>query len=214
MASRKIDLVFIAGLIAGVSYFFGRDLALPAWVLVAWKGTGVGLFAVWAASQARGVDGWWIAVVLALGATGDVLIEDDLIRGAIAFLAGHVVAIPFYLKHRRGSLWIAAVVAVAVAAIAWVLPDQRGDAPGIALYAFGLGLMAGTALISRFPFSFVGIGALLFIVSDLLLFARMGPLGGSPIPDWLVWPTYLGGQALIAWGVVDSLRRERSEPLE
>lgn len=210
MPSRKTDLLFVAGLIAGVSYFFGRDLALPAVVLAAWKGAGVGLFAIWAASQARGLDGWWIALVLALGALGDVLIEDDLVRGALAFLAGHVVAIPFYLGHRRGRLWIAALVAVVVPAIAWLLPDQRGEAPGIAFYAMGLGLMAGAALISRFPVATVGAGALLFIVSDLLLFARMGPLGGSPIPDWLVWPTYLGGQALIAWGVVDTLRRERS----
>jgi uncharacterized membrane protein YhhN len=75
------------------------------------------------------------------------------------------------------------------------------SAPGIACYAAGVGAMAGAASLGRFP-RIVAVGAWLFVVSDLLIVARLGPLAGSAIPDWLVWPTYFGGQALIAWGVV------------
>jgi hypothetical protein len=46
----------------------------------------------------------------------------------------------------------------------------------------------------------------LFVISDLLIFSRMGPLAGSAIPDLLVWPTYFGGQALIATAGVKALR--------
>lgn len=208
MTGRKIDLLFLAGLAAGTSYFFIRDMGWPFALLAAWKGAGVACFALWAALQARSADGWLIAVALAFGALGDVLIESNLIQGAIGFLVGHAFATMLYLRNLRGSLGPVAVFAMAVPVIAFLLPDQRSEAPGIALYALGLGIMAGTAWISRFPRASVGIGALLFVVSDLFLFARMGPLAGSLLPDLTVWPLYLAGQALIAWGVVTSLRRE------
>jgi uncharacterized membrane protein YhhN len=104
-------------------------------------------------------------------------------------------------------LELALLAAPAVAFAAWLLPADRAAAPGIAVYALGLGAMAGTAWFSRFPRSTVGLGAWLFVASDLLIFARLGPLHGSVVPDLLVWPLYVVGQGLIAWGVVTSLRR-------
>ena len=50
----------------------------------------------------------------------------------------------------------------------------------------------------------------LFVASDLLIFARLGPLAGSPLPGLLIWPTYFAGQALIAWGVVTVLARRKA----
>ena len=52
-------------------------------------------------------------------------------------------------------------------------------------------------------------GALLFVVSDWLIFSRLGPYDLAPLPDLLVWPTYYVGQFLIATGVVQTLRRFR-----
>lgn len=208
MTGRKVDLLFLAGLGAGTSYFFVRDATWPAALLVAWKGAGVGCLALWAAMQARRADSWLITVVLAFGALGDVLIEYDLTLGAVAFLVGHAVATVLYLRNRQGRLWPAAALAVAVPIIAFLLPEQRSEAPGVTFYALGLGVMAGTAWISRFPRPTVGAGALCFIASDLFLLAAMGPLAGSAVPDLAVWPFYFGGQALIAWGVVTMLRNE------
>jgi uncharacterized membrane protein YhhN len=65
-----------------------------------------------------------------------------------------------------------------------------------------LGAMAATAWVSHFPRHWVGLGAVLFAVSDLLIFARTGPLAGSMLPQVLIWPLYFGGQVLIATGVV------------
>ncbi|WP_188055010.1 lysoplasmalogenase family protein [Sphingosinithalassobacter sp. CS137] len=207
-AGRNAQLLFFAALAVGASYYANRWIGFEGVPAIVWKGGGVGLLALWAATLARRRDGWTIAAVLAFGAAGDVLLEAaGLTVGALAFLAGHLIAILLYLRHRERPLGIVALVAIAVAGTAWLLPDARAEAPGVALYALGLGAMAGAAGISRFPV-IVPLGAALFVLSDLLIFARMGPLGGSELPGLLIWPTYFGGQALIAWGVVTRLRRE------
>ncbi|MDP5278557.1 lysoplasmalogenase [Sphingomonas sp. DG1-23] len=207
MDSRAARLLFLAALIAGGSYYATHWIAAAPAAGVVWKGSGVGLLALWAAVQARSADGWLIAAALGFGALGDVLLETHgLTVGAVAFLAGHVVATGLYLRNRAKPLWQAVLIAVAVTALAWWLPADRAAAPGIALYAAGLGAMFGTAAVSRFsPFT-VGNGAAFFVLSDLLLFAQLGPLAASDLPGLLIWPTYFAGQALIAWGVVRSLR--------
>lgn len=199
----------IAALIAGTSYFWAVHALPPGVALTAWKGAGVGLLALWAAlSGARG-----IALVLALGALGDVLIDAvGLIGGAIAFLAGHLVAIWFYRRHPRAALStsqgaLVRFVLTLVPLTAYHLPADRGLAWGVALYALGLSSMAASAWASAFPRYWVGLGAMAFVASDLLLFARLGPLAGSPVPDWGVWPLYFAGQAMIAWGVVRKVGR-------
>lgn len=207
------NLILIAALIAGATYLPVSWLLPGGTGMLVWKGLGVGLLALWAAANARTAAGWWIAAVLALGALGDVLIEGvGLTSGALAFLAGHVLATALYLRERR-RIWTRALIAVALArvtvipTIAFLLPADRSAAPGIALYALGLGAMAASASLSRFPLRRVSLGALMFAVSDLLIFARLGPLAGSSLPDLLVWPLYFAGQALIATGVVDTLAK-------
>lgn len=207
METHAVRLLFLAALVAGSSYYATHWITVAPAVDAVWKGVGVGLLALWAAVQARSTDGWLIAAALALGATGDVLLETHgLTIGAVAFLAGHVVAATLYLRNRSGPIWQAVTIAAAVAGAAFLLPADRSAAPGIALYAAGLGAMFGTAAISRFPQASVGLGAALFVLSDLLIFGRMGPMAGSALPDLLIWPTYFAGQALIARGVVRSLR--------
>jgi uncharacterized membrane protein YhhN len=71
--------------------------------------------------------------------------------------------------------------------------------------------MAASAWASAFPRYRVGAGAALFLLSDLMLFAEMGPLQGSVVPQILVWPVYYLGQLLIATGVAQSLRKRDPE---
>jgi uncharacterized membrane protein YhhN len=203
--------LFVAALIAGAIYlplatrFPGEPMMVPV------KGLAVGLLTVWAALNARGANGWLIVAVLALGALGDMLIDGvGLIAGALAFLAGHAVAIFLYLRNRRTRLspsQIGCALALLIGAplIAWLLPADRSVAPGAALYGFGVGAMAASAWISRFPRYRVGIGAVLFVISDMMIFARMGPLIDSILPALTIWPLYVAGQALIGWGVVTTL---------
>jgi uncharacterized membrane protein YhhN len=202
-------LILFAALAAGTSYYANHWIGIEGPPEIVWKGSGVGLLALWAGLQARDVDGWLIAAVLALGALGDVLLETHgLTIGALAFLAGHLVAVPLYLRSAARPGWLALPIALGVAFLAWKLPVDRDAAGGIAIYALGLGAMAGSALVSRFPLA--ALGAVLFVASDLLIFARLGPLAASPLPGLLIWPTYFAGQALIAWGVVTVLVRRRT----
>ena len=67
--------------------------------------------------------------------------------------------------------------------------------------------MAAAAWTSSFPRYRVGIGALLFVVSDLLIFARMGAWQDHWAPHAFIWPLYYIGQLLITVGVITTVRR-------
>jgi uncharacterized membrane protein YhhN len=211
-------LVLLAAIVAGTTYvgsWFIPDL--PPGASTAWKGAGVGLLALWAALNARGLDGWLIAIVLAFGALGDVLLETHgLVIGALAFLAGHLVAIGLYLKNRQRPLAarrmaFAVTLIPVVVTLAYLLPPERTGAGLIALYALGLVAMAAAAWVSRFPRTLVATGALMFVASDLLIFARTGrPELDTFFMGLGVWGLYFAGQAFIALGVVRTLRQTRA----
>lgn len=206
---RLAGFVLAAAVVAASSYVVGWFLPIPDWANVAWKGLGVALLALYAALNARSVDGWLLAVVLAFGSLGDMLLETHgLVVGALAFLAGHLTASFLYLKNRRerlgGADWgIAAAIVVGVTGAAYLLPPERAGAGLVALYALGLSVMAATAWLSRFPRALVAAGALMFAVSDLLIFLRTGRPALNILPMGLaVWGLYFAGQALIAVGAV------------
>jgi uncharacterized membrane protein YhhN len=204
--------VLAAAVLAASSYVVGWFLPIPDGVNVAWKAAGVSLLAVYAGLNAKSLDGWLLAVVMAFGALGDMLLETHgLIVGALAFLAGHITATGLYLRNRRtagGLDWaVAAAIVVGVTVAAYLLPPERAGAGLVALYALGLAIMAATAWLSRFPRPLVAAGAMMFAVSDLLIFLRTGRPQLDVLPMGLaVWGLYFAGQALIAVGVVRGFR--------
>lgn len=204
--------LFSAATIAGVTFWAASHLGISGWLFVAWKGVCVGLLTLCAGLAARDRNGWLITAVLALGTLGDVVLETSgIVIGGVAFLAGHLVSILLYLTNRRkegGTVAIA--IALAVPATAFAITHDIGAT----FYAAGLGGMAGSAWYSRFPRTIVAAGALMFAASDLLIFAELGPLKGSIVPAFTIWPLYLGGQTLIAYGVLRTLEaRKRNEDL-
>jgi len=88
--------------------------------------------------------------------------------------------------------------------VSWLL---SGDLM-VGLYGLSLGGMAACAWMSRFPRYRVGIGAVLFVISDFLIFSRIGPFDLGDLPHYLIWPLYFAGQFMIATGVVQTLRGE------
>jgi len=212
--SGKLHAVFAAALVAGATYYGAYWLAVTGSTAVAWKGSGVALIALWCALQARSADGWLIAAVMAFGSLGDVLLETSgLTIGALAFVAGHVLAMVLYFRNWRPHITFSqrllAVLVVPLSVfIAAMLVGPKDMAP-IAVYTFFVSGMAASAWTSRFPRYRTGIGAMMFLASDLLIFARMGLLAGPALPGLLIWPLYFGGQALIAWGVVRTLAEGR-----
>lgn len=212
-------LVLAAAVVGGVSYVASWNLGLPDAASLAWKGSGVGLLAIYAALKARTFDGWLVAAVIALGAAGDVLLGPaGPAGGGLAFLIGHLVAVWLYLRNRRvettlSQRLLAIVLVPATVFIAFKLPADRAMAGPVAAYALGLGLMAATAWVSRFPRRLTGIGALMFVVSDLLIFARMGPLAGQEWVGYAIWGLYFAGQLAIVLGVTRTIARpEQARP--
>ncbi len=211
---RLPKIVLAASIVGGVSYMAQPLLNLPDAIVLAWKGSGVALLAAYAALRASGRDGWMIAAVMAFGALGDVLLNAfGLTVGAVAFLIGHLVAVALYWAHRRqdltrGQLISGALMIPAIAVTAFELPADRAFAPGVALYATGRAAMSATAWMSRFPRALVGLGALAFVVSDLLIFARSGPLAHDALAGAAIWPLYYGGQLAICLGVTRTLARD------
>lgn len=214
MRDRAAGWALIASIIGGVSYIAAWGMDLPAPLELAWKGTGVGLLAVFAGLKARDLNGWLLSAVMLFGVLGDVLLGVDFIVGAVAFLIGHAIAIGLYLRNRRkviqkSQLALAVVLVPATVAISYMLPADRAGAPGVAFYSLGLALMAATAWTSRFPRFTVGIGAVMFLVSDLLIFGRMGPLPDLFIVELGVWGLYYAGQLLICTGAVGAIAHWR-----
>jgi uncharacterized membrane protein YhhN len=212
---RVLRWIFAAALVAGTSYLLAGPLGVVGPVAIAWKGAGVALLALWCAMQARSRNGWLIAAVMALGALGDVLIEAvGLDAGAAAFLTGHVVALWLYQFNQRpektdSQIALGLVLVIATPAIAWLLTHELG----VLFYSATLGAMAAAGWTSRFPRYRVGLGAVMFVASDLLIFAKLGPLAGSTLPGLLIWPLYFGGQVLIAWGVMRTLAGDAKDRL-
>ncbi len=227
------DLWFWAAVVAGVSYYAPAFLGWHGPIVIAWKGAGVGLLAVYAAMSARAHrentaprfadavpevasrNAWWLAAIMACGAMGDVLLDAvSMVAGAAWFALAHVLSMVMYWRNRRlpagvsqfaqwlqaWPFWLGVPVSLALTALL-----AHGDPlAGVAIgYTLLVALMAAFAWRSRFSRKLVGLGAFLFLVSDLLIFTRAaGPENLREVAGLLVWPLYFGGQALIARGVV------------
>ena len=215
MGKRARGLLVVS-LLFGLSYPLVWGLGWPASYTIAWKGACVGLLALAATLEARNPDGWLLAAMLGFAALGDILFVGNMTTSAIAFMIGHVIAIWLFRRNRRERLSpsqraLALVVIPATVLIAWSLPADRGQAPGVAVYALFVAAMAAAAWTSRFPRYLVGMGAMLFLASDLLIFARMGVLAGAVWIHLALWLLYFAGQWLITVGVARTLRETGME---
>ncbi|MFN3457282.1 MAG: lysoplasmalogenase family protein [Novosphingobium sp.] len=197
----------VASLVAGTSYWLASKGHVPGLWLILWKGAGVALLAAYAWAHHPSRNAHLLALVMALGAIGDMVLEVNFTGGAAAFFAGHIAAIALYLHHRRANLagWDKVVAVTAVVGVPALSGALSGSAD-VAGYALLLGGMATAAFCSDFPRNRVALGAAMFVVSDLLIFARMGPLAQSNFPGLLIWPLYYFGQFLICTGVIATLR--------
>lgn len=212
--SDRAQWLWWLALAGGISFFVAVFQRLDGPAIWAWKTSGVGLLAVWAAANAREKNGWLIAAVLGFGALGDYLLDaKGLVVGAAAFAVGHVIAIILYLTNRRTQMtpsqrllgWL---TMPATLVIVW---GMLSPAPGwwhAAVYSLFVAAMAAAAWTSRFPRYRTGVGAMMFLASDLFIFAGEGGMLSKDVTMWLVWPLYFAGQALIAWGVVSTLAKE------
>jgi len=210
--------LLLASIAAALAFYYLRWGPWPELYLIPLKGAAVALLAVYLWQRHSSPDARLMAWAFGAASLGDMAMEIEFDRtiSGLLFFAYHVMALGVYLRNRRPRLTAtqkAAVVAMLVLtpAIAWLMPADRAQAPNLALYALALGAMAAGAWASVFPRYRVGAGAVLFLLSDLMLFAELGPLEGNIVPQILVWPVYYLGQLLIATGVAQTLRKRDPE---
>jgi len=205
----------LASIAAAAAYYFLRDnpIGEGTWGILL-KGAGVGLLALYALLRVphgrRGVDGVLLVVSLTLAAFGDMAIELDFLIGGAFFAAAHCVAVALYLRNRHqrpspSQKLIGLGLLIGTPLISYGLSAK----PEIALYAAFLGVMAAAAWMSHYPRYRVGTGAVLFVISDWLIFSRMGSFDFGVLPELLIWPLYFIGQVMIATGIVQCLRGEQ-----
>lgn len=202
----------LGSLIAGISYpaswlFLPLEGGLLAML---WKMAAVGFLVPFALRRHHEGEFILLAIMLAFYALGDGLIELSMIAGALAFAAGHIVAIVIYFRHRRVSpalsqKMLAVTVLLATPVIAYFLPPTRDEGIQVAAYSVILAAMAAMAWSSNFPRYRVGLGAILFVISDLLIFAELGPLAESEAAALAIWYLYYFGVLMIAVGVAQTL---------
>lgn len=205
----------LASIVAATAYYFLRDnpVGEGTWGILL-KGAGVGLLALYALLRLphdrRGLDGALLVLALVLAALGDMAIELFFEIGGALFAAAHSVAVVLYLRNRHPrpsplQKLVGAGLLIGTPGVSYLL---SGD-PMIAIYAGFLGAMAAAAWMSHYPRYRVGTGAVLFVVSDWLIFSRLGAYDLAPLPDLLIWPLYYAGQVMIATGIVQCLRGEQ-----
>jgi uncharacterized membrane protein YhhN len=209
----------LASLVAGLS-FPATWLLLPIegnLFAIIWKMAAVGLLVPYALRRHHQGEFVMLAAVLAFYALGDGLIELSMIYGALAFAAGHITAIWIYLRHRRvGATFsqklFAIMLFILTPVIAYRLPPSPGEGIQVAAYSVILAGMAAMAWSSNFPRYRVGMGAVLFVISDLLIFARLGPLAESEFISIAIWYLYYFGVLMIAVGVAQTLVKRGHYP--
>ena len=205
----------LASITAATAYYFLSDNPVfeGTWGLLA-KGASVGLLALYVLLRLphgrRGLDGALVVTRLLLGAVVAVAFELVFVMGGGVFAAADCVSVAVYLRnlHKRPSptqKMTGAALLIGTPLISFLLSGQVQ----IALYASFLGAMASAAWMSHSPRYRVGTGAVLFVVSDWLIFSRMGPFDLAPLPDLLIWPLYYAGQVMIATGIVQCMRGEQ-----
>jgi uncharacterized membrane protein YhhN len=205
----------LASIAAATAYFFLKDnpIGEGTWGLLL-KGAGVALLALYALLRVphdrRGLDGALLVLALVLASLGDMAIELYFIVGGALFAAAHCVAVVLYLRNRHPrpsptQKLTGGALLIGTPLVSYLLSGQAE----IAIYAGFLGAMAAAAWMSHYPRYRVGTGAVLFVVSDWLIFSRMGSFDLAPLPDLLIWPLYYAGQVMIATGIVQCLRGEQ-----
>lgn len=199
-----------ASILAALAWFYLRGSAVPELYLLPVKGAAVALLGVFLWRRHSAPEARLMGLAMAVAAAGDVAIEFSRTAAGLLFFAHHLMALGVYLQHRRGHLTttdkaIVVLLLFGPAVLGFLLPAQGAQATS--LYALSLGAMAAGAWSSTFPRWQVGAGAVLFVASDLLIFAGWGPLATSNAPAVLAWPTYYLGQFLIATGIAAALRK-------
>lgn len=201
-----VGLIYWVGSLARSGVAFEELASLPKPLIVATKGLFSILLAISVFAARKGSASQMVGTALAISAVGDMLLVTvGSAAGGLTFAIAHVLAGYAYAKNRRESnpaaLWIAASAVPLIAVVSSYLVLHGSD-QNILMSLFPLisGSMAALAILSRFPLWLSGLGAAIFVASDVLFLADLGVLQHSGEWGFLTWASYAVGYAMVARG--------------
>jgi uncharacterized membrane protein YhhN len=213
-----VQIVLLAGSFAAALGYFALAEAPPSLLRTAVKTAVFALFALFVATLvASGEYNPYalavVAVALALSALGDFLLalEDQqryFVLGLASFLAAHLAYLVVFVQHvSPPEGWsLAAAIAVVAAALAFVVRLApalgRMKAPVFAYFIVIMAMVVAALSVREAPWV-VGVGAVLFALSDSLIAVRKF---WRPFPGIvaLIWATYCAAQYLIVFGLLSA----------
>jgi uncharacterized membrane protein YhhN len=155
-------------------------------------------------------NGLLMGLIMAL--FGDIFllfeISDMFMVGLICFLVMQLLYANYFYQHRGKdpfNLWFLLLVACAVAVISMMWPHLGDMSMPVIVYSASILLMAYMAVhcdSSKKGYNLIAIGAIFFVISDMLLaWAKfVGPFLGHP---YLVMGTYMIAQYTIVRGIIE-----------
>ncbi len=202
----------LLGLAAAILYYFVTDDALGEVWQIAIKFVSIAALACYAFYRHSSMDAKILSGVLVLAAFGHALMELYALWAGIAFFMSYCAAIALYMRHRRANP-VASQVAFAIALLiatpllGWLFTKDSGVFADTLILG-GMGFAAWLSAFSRYR---VGIGAVMIVIAELLLFWQAGALDNGGAVAWAYWPLVYAGHFLIATGVIQTLRHELPE---
>jgi uncharacterized membrane protein YhhN len=201
-----IGVVYWIGSLARSGVAFEQLESLPKPIVVATKGLFSALLAASVLAARKGSASLMVGAALAISAVGDMLLVTiGSAAGGLAFALAHLLAGYAYAQNRRETnsaiIWVIAFAVPLIAIVSSYLV-LRGSDQNILMSLFPLisGSMAALAILSRFPRWLSGLGAAIFVASDVLFLADLGILRRSGELGFLTWASYAVGYTMIARG--------------
>lgn len=179
----------------------------------------VGLLSLYMFLGPKSNQRWALAFGLFFHSVGDVILDlrqDNLFLVAVGgFLIGHLCYIAMLLPDvRRGVKWTMGKVGFLLgilgytALIGWILLpklEPPGMIPPLVVYMVAIAAMVVLTVLPGYRGKWITAGALLYMGSDTLI-AYNQFVSQVPGSQYITWPAYYGGQALIMMGFL----REKS----
>ena len=204
--------ILAAAAFIGIAHAITWSVTFSDGVRLGWKFASIGLLMCYAVIHARNLDGWLLVLILLFSAASDLLLQiAGQTAGGLSFVVADVIAITLYARNRRENInlltvSVALFFVLLCAALAYALPHDREQAIGIGFFVLPLAAMVAAAWMSRFPRPIVAIGAAMILLSDMIIFAKLGLFEGMPWIEEVIWLVYFAGEWLVTLGVVRSLK--------
>ncbi|APG63703.1 hypothetical protein LPB140_07930 [Sphingorhabdus lutea] len=210
----------LLSLLFGLSYYFIRtsqyfgEIQLMFWKMAAVGGLAIMFFFMFRKHLFGPLRLILFLLALIFYMLGDGLIIFDLTFGGAAFAIGHIFAIIFFYNYRReqglslSQKLLAMMVVILVPFIAMKIYGNGiiSENLSIGLYALIIAMMSASAWTSSFGRYRVGIGAMIFIISDLFIFAQNGIIGPKWWIDPIIWFSYYFAVLMMTLGVNQKIK--------